>query len=59
MTIMNNCMESAFSAAVLATNGPSPRVAPQMASKATVRRQALVPPGPKRTAAHSSSGSGA
>ena len=40
-------------------NGPRPATAPQTAKPVTARSEALAPPGPNRTAAQSSSGSGA
>jgi hypothetical protein len=58
-TVKKVWIERAFSSAELATNGPRPRTAPQIATSAQVRIETLAPSGPKRTAASTSSGTGA
>ena len=52
------CRENVFSAGDAVTKGPRPAKASDRDSPAMTNRQTHNPPGPKRTAAHSSNGIG-
>jgi hypothetical protein len=58
VTMRYSWMDRISSASAGPTKGPSPWKTPQIVNTEKVNRQALAPPGPKRTAAQSRNGSG-
>jgi hypothetical protein len=59
MARRKSCKDSRLSEGDWVTNGPCPYRAPQMVKAVSTRIEALVPPGPKRTAAQRTNGNGA